>query len=1010
LKRFALGWLLLLAVSASAEAERLPFRVFTTADGLAGDAVRDLLRDSHGFLWIATSSGLSRFDGQAFRTYDTAEGLPSPRVTALKETPDGTLWVGTSEGLARLRPLVGDGEPAFVVDPGAWRGQRQTINFLAVDRAGRLWAGVGAGLAVRDHGAWRRVDLPPGARDVGSMSEDDAGALWFATSQGLVVLPRAGAPRRIPVRRESAGADILLRDRQGTLWIGRGDGLLAVRPGVADQAADPRPLWERAAWGTRPSGEPGAVTRFDQASGLAGLFVYALARGEDDHLWAATRGGLSEWTGAGWRRISVAQGLPEASTTSVLEDADGTLWVGTESKGLARLLRSGLVSYGEADGMAGDRVSSLFEDSSGRLCAVTWSKDLQCLDGERFLVATPRVLAEHVLSAWGWNRLVFQDHRGRWWFPTLGGLFRFPSVATAGDLEKALPEAHFRAGHGLPDNSVFRVYEDRAGDVWVSTISTPPLVRLIGGRTPVAVPEIRGPETGGAPTAFAEDREGALWLGFYTGGLARRKGGVWRFFGAADGVPPGFVSDLLVDRQGGLWVGTSGGGLARAGSPGAESPRFVRFTTAEGLTTNNVSCLAEGADGLLYVGTSRGVDRLEARSGRVRNLSTAEGLPNNLVWSCLAARDGTLWFGTAHGLSHLDPKREAPQPPQPILFSGLRIRGKRQPLPELGVRSLSGLELAPDQSSLEVEFLTAATSASSDVRFQHKLEGADPDWSPPTRNRSVIFPRLAAGDYKLLVRALPRNDAAVPAPAELSFRLLPPVWRRTWFLALATLAGASALGLAHRARLRRLLAVERMRTRIATDLHDDLGASLSRIGLLGELAQDRMASEPGAAREMLSTISEEARYLVEATSDLVWSVNPLQDDLEDLLIRLRRFAVDLLEGKGMRLDFDAPAGAAAVALSPESRRGLYLMLKEAIHNAARHSQGRLARVRVEVRAGEVLAVVEDDGIGLAPAPESSAGGRGLPGLRTRAQSLGGTAAVDSRPGGGTRISIRMPLA
>jgi signal transduction histidine kinase len=161
---------------------------------------------------------------------------------------------------------------------------------------------------------------------------------------------------------------------------------------------------------------------------------------------------------------------------------------------------------------------------------------------------------------------------------------------------------------------------------------------------------------------------------------------------------------------------------------------------------------------------------------------------------------------------------------------------------------------------------------------------------------------------------------------------------------------------------------------------------------------------------MLTTISEEARYLVEATSDLVWSVDPSQDDLQNLLVRLRRFAVDLLEAKGMRLEFDAPADAAAIPLSPESRRGLYLMLKEAVHNAARHSRGSLARVHIEVRHGEVLGVVEDDGIGLEAAPESAAGGgRGLPGLGKRAKALGGSATVDSRPGG-TRISIRVPLA
>ena len=179
MKPVALAVLLVLSVSALARAERLPFRVFTTADGLAGDAVRQLFRDSRGFLWIATSSGLSRFDGQAFRSYDSAEGLPSPQITAVagrrtarsgSAPPRG--WPGSGRWSATARP-----PSPSIPAPGAASGRRSI--FSHVDREGRLWAGVGAGLAVRDHGAWRQVDLPPGMRDVGAMSEDAAGALWF---------------------------------------------------------------------------------------------------------------------------------------------------------------------------------------------------------------------------------------------------------------------------------------------------------------------------------------------------------------------------------------------------------------------------------------------------------------------------------------------------------------------------------------------------------------------------------------------------------------------------------------------------------------------------------------------------------------------------------------------------------------------------------------------------------------------------------------------------------------
>jgi len=567
----------------SAQAERLPFRPFTTAEGLAGDAVQELLQDSRGFLWIATSSGLSRFDGQIFRNYDTPDGLPSPRVNAFVETRDGTLWIGTTEGLVRLDPLPAAGHPLFVTEPLPPGMASAGVNCFLEDHAGRLWVGWGEGLVVFDqpsrrslHG--RRVDLPAVVDNVSALAEDAEGTLWAATLRGLVRIVSDGRRILYPLRPPEDSIGDLAFDRDGHLWLTSGAGLYVFRPEPLDHLPTSPiiPLALRAR-SPRTPGEmpelPGEVIHFDHRTGLADDFVYTVVPGHSSGMWVGTRGGVTRFDQGPPRHIRPAQGLPEAPVLSVLEDSEGTLWLGTESRGLARLTRSGFVAFGNEDGLTGDRVSGMFEDPAGGLYVVIWSRDLHYFDGRRFQTLTPRVMAGHF--GWGWNQFFLRDHGGRWWVPTSQGLFRFAPVAKPEDLREARPEAVYTQGNGLlPGNDVFRLYEDRAGDVWVSLIAVPPLVRLVGGGRPVRVPEARGDVRLSAPTVFAEDDAGDLWVGFYSGGLARLRRGQWQTFGARDGVPPGFVSDLHYDRAGRLWVATTSGGVARVDDPAADPPRF----------------------------------------------------------------------------------------------------------------------------------------------------------------------------------------------------------------------------------------------------------------------------------------------------------------------------------------------------------------------------------------------------------------------------------------------------
>jgi len=296
------------------------------------------------------------------------------------------------------------------------------------------------------------------------------------------------------------------------------------------------------------------------------------------------------------------------------------------------------------------------------------------------------------------------------------------------------------------------------------------------------------------------------------------------------------------------------------------------------------------------------------------------------------------------------------------------------------------------------------------VRFQHRFAGLDAEWSAPTTTAVLDFPRLAPGRYDLRLRAIGVDGLASPEPARLLFSVRPPLWRRPWFLALLVGALTAAGWAFHRQRLRRLLAIERTRTRIASDLHDDLGSGLSQIALLAEVGQMDAAREPAQAAQLLRDVAAGCRGLLDALSDIVWSIDPSRDDFGSLLARLRRFAHDGGRAAGIAVRVEAPPSVAALDLAAERRRELYLLLKESVHNAFRHSRPRSLAVRLDVRGDRLVAVVEDDGAGFDLAAARAGGGRGLANMTARAERLGGRLEIGSRPGVGTRIELEVPLA
>jgi signal transduction histidine kinase len=410
--------------------------------------------------------------------------------------------------------------------------------------------------------------------------------------------------------------------------------------------------------------------------------------------------------------------------------------------------------------------------------------------------------------------------------------------------------------------------------------------------------------------------------------------------------------------------------------------------------------------GRIYLVHACGVDRIDPKTGEVLHYTEADGLVKGDIRSAIRGRTGDLWFLSNKGASRFQPAADVRLPAVQARITGLRVVGNAWPVSDLGETALGPLEFSARQNSITVDFGAIDYGAPSNLLYQYRLAGAAGDWSIPTANSSVTFANLSPGNYRFFVRTA--SPAAPNASmAMLQFTILPPVWQRWWFL----LAAAMSVGLAgyalHRYRVSRLLELERVRTRIATDLHDDIGASLSQMAILSEVIGRRAAAgDFNLVQIHAQKIAGIARELVDSMSDIVWAINPAKEKFADLEQRMREFAGEVLVPRNIQLDFDATHTSSGLALGIEARREILLIFKEAIHNLVRHSGCSHARVCLELEDGHLILEIHDDGHGFGTASEE---GNGLASMSRRAEALHGRLEFHSVPGEGTMLSLSVPF-
>jgi len=973
-----------LADAADQAASSFIVDVWNTKQQLPGNAVISVIQTRDGYLWLGTLNGLVRFDGNHFTVFNefNTPGLNSDRIVFLFEDSHTNLWIGTdTAGVA----LVQDGK----------------IKSFDLGRAGYEGRLVSA-------------------------CEDTNGAVWLYTADAHLGRYQDGKLDTLSLPFNSlAICRMIIREKSGQLWIGEDWGMFSFRPANFHPPAFPIDQDIRAGkLDFILSGQNGGTwrlvngrvqkwnsTQLEKDLGpypWGNATVTSASEDKDGNLIVGTRGeGIFWYDGSGnSRQISKEQGLSSAFVLSLCMDNEGNLWVGTDGEGLDRIKRKIFTTPAAhqtwtAQSTAGDGSGGLW--TAFNYSGASYWKTNTVEDFGRDQGLDPNT----------WTVLV--DHRQQVWVGTrFGGLFQFHT-------DRFLPAP---GAESLGRQQIFALFEDHAGQLWAGTQSG--LARWNGTDW-----KIYTTPDGLVVRAIAGDAEGNLWIGTESHGLFYFKTEKFIAYQASEGGLPGNdISCLYLDPDGILWVGTAGHGLARF-----DRGKWTRFSTDNGLASNSIDYLIEDAGGFLWIGSNAGLMRIHKRSlndianGKANLISCRTYVETDglLTRECSAgsqpaayrARDGRLWFPTTKGLVSVDPAdiKTNLQPPL-VRIESVRIDGQEQKTNRFSSNWQASVTVPPGREQLEIHYTGLNFSAPGEMRFKYRLEGHEAAWTEAGDARVAYYPNVPPGDYSFHVIAGNEDGVWNETGGILTVRVQPQFWQTSWFRAAAILCLAGIVVAVVRylstQKLRRQLqlheqqeALEKERSRIARDLHDQLGANLTQVALLGEMAEaDKHA--PEEVETYAQQISQTARETTRSLDEIVWAVNPSNDTVEGLVNYACKYAQEYLALAGLRYRAEVPSQLPEFTIPPEVRHNVFLAFKEAVNNVVKHAQASEARIRLHLQADRFMLEIEDNGRGIGELNPAS-NRNGLRNMRKRMEDIGGKFEVGAAPPQGTKVRLTVPI-
>jgi signal transduction histidine kinase/ligand-binding sensor domain-containing protein len=890
-------------------------------------------------------------------------------------------------------------------------------------------------------GSRRREQLPSSI--ITSLLAARDGALWIGTFQGLASW-KDGKLIQYP---ELAGQGVaaLLEDREEAVWagtVGVPTGRLCEIHGGSvhcqgengSLARGVVSLWEDSKgniWAGAMTGlwrwKPGLPKRYPMSDSISE--IRSLTEGDNGALLLSMPGGIRQFLDGKTGTYPLPATRPQFKPTSLLRDRDGSLWIGTQDRGLVHVHHGRLDVFARSDGLSGDYIAGLMEDREGNL----WVATTNGLDRFRDF-AVPTISTKRGLSA-AFVGSVLSAKDGSVWLSTSDGLYRWghgqvtifrkrrerpaTRLAEQSDVREVTDSgspldpgslfqddrgriwvftyrevAYFEGGRFTPVNSapagtVHSVAEDSAGNLWISNVDHG-LFHLVGGNLVERIPWATLGRTDFAFSLSTDPARGGVWLGFYQGGLAYfRDGQVRASYKVADGLGKGIVADVQVDKDGALWAATEGG-LSRV-----KSGRVSTLTSKNGLPCDSVHWAREDNDHSFWLYMACGLVRIERtqldawvvdpkRSIQATVFDSSDGvrsgsLPGGYSPRVAKTADGKLWFLPGDGVSTIDPRHLAfNKLPPPVQIEQVIADGKAYWQNLTGNASSLQSKLPPLIRDLAIDYTALSLAIPEKVRFRFKLEGQDRDWREVVNVRRVQYSNLAPGPYRFRVTASNNSGVWNEQGASLDFSIAPAYWQTRWFVALCVAALMALLWALYQLRLRQLAREFKMtldarvgeRTRIARELHDTLLQSFHGLLLRFQAAYELLPARPAEAKQSLERAIDQAAQAITEGRDAVQGLRASVVESNDLAVAIRTF------GEELRADQIGNASASVVlgvvvegtprTLRPIQRDEIYRVACEALRNAFRHAHA--THIEVELRYDErrLRLRVRDDGRGIDP--------------------------------------------
>ena len=973
------GYLWFGTVNGAERYDGYSFELFShqPGDSTVASWVETMYEDRAGNMWLGTSCGLDKIDlgSGRFRHYTPSPQKPTQSeanwVYAIHEDNDSTLLVGTGGGLHLLNPITG----AFTnlyhdsTDPGSISSN--AVNVIHEDGTGSLWIGTGGGLDRFDRATGKFIHY---WHDANSQRDDGSNTMYWISN--------------------------IYEDHSGVLWLGTNGGLVAF-----DQKTGRFTLY------THDPKNPGS---------LGDNNVTSICEDESGTLWVGTGGAGLDAFDRRLKRFSHyihdandPTSLSNNSVAFVYRERSGTLWIGTNGGGVNKLNRTKplFTLYTHEDGnprsLLHDNVRSVVEGNAGTILIVT-AKGLERFDPRSETFA--HLLHDESVQA------VVEDRKGILWIGTWGGLHKYDGHGSLIGLRDS-------SGKEFREN-VTCMCEGHGGKLWLGTWGGD--VFSLDARTHI-VSSAHTSNSLMTNTVF-EDTHGLVWSGMWDSGLIcydpSKRTTTWYVseWGKPAVLSANHIMAVHEDRIGTLWIGANNG-LSKYDR---STNTFTYMIDREVLGGNGVSSILHDDHGNLWMAAATRILKFDPVIGRFKNYDA----PGEL-WHGCRVKNGEMYFGGSKGLIrfHSDSIRDNSYVPPIVITS---FRKFEQPFP-FGKE----IRLPYTENFISFEFAALCYVSPEKNQYAYKMEGLDRDWVYSGTRRYASYPQLEPGEYVFRVKGSNNDGVWNEEGTSIAVIIIPPWWKTWWFTTFfwLTVAGSAGGGIRYiemkklKKRIQQLeqeqaILQERDRTRdrIASDLHDDVASTLGSIALYTESLNRGLRETSKPTRELVQRIGTLLNEAQDAVSDIVWSVTPRHDTLEDLLWRMKDLASDLCSAHGIAYAVEVPKNIDVVQLPEKLRKSIYLIFKEAINNIIKHAQAKSVSMRVEIINSVFEMVIEDDGVGFimdeqrqgtslaAEVDDHPVRGHGLRNMTKRAEEMGGSLSILSTPGKGTTLRLSVSMA